>query len=87
MRAVQVLNTEKASVTVIQSAVVAMMALAGSPPAALTKAQFTRADLAAAGLESADVSVEMRGESFTIAAVLPWFEQVRRGAADALAEM
>lgn len=61
--------------------------VAAAPQLAEAKTSFSKSDLAAVGLEAADVSPAMQSSSFSISAVLPWMEQVREEAAKALAEM
>lgn len=86
MRAVQVSNTKKTTVTLVTSTMTMTTEPSGATPF-LAKALFTGADLLAVGLEKAEVPYEMQAPTFGIGAVLPWFEVVRSEAADALGEM
>jgi predicted amino acid-binding ACT domain protein len=61
--------------------------LIAAPQVADAKTQFTSADLAAVELEENEVSAEMLAAKFTLSDVLPWFEEVRSQAAEALLEM
>ncbi|MFX1767978.1 hypothetical protein PWP93_36525 [Paraburkholderia sp. A1RI-2L] len=81
MSAVQVVKASVVKVAAITSVV------AVGPQMAQAKTAFSQTDLAAVGLETADVPPSMQAASFTIAVVLPWLEHVRSEAAKALSEM
>ena len=86
MSTIQVMSVAGVTNSIVRAAIAAGV-LVANPEAAVAKVQFTSADLAAVELDPAQVSGDMQADSFSLSAVLPWFEVVRSQAAAALLEM